>query len=629
MASVWAAGFSYLAVVRYLAGGSHAEDLGFTDQVLWNFLRGQWFRMSIYAGATWNTELDLSRLARPDSLMAFHFEPMLLGFVPLYALGGGAAALLVIQSVAVALGAIPAFRLGRYLTSSAACGLAVAAAYLLSPLGQWAVLADFHTSTLAAPLLLFSLERLVVARAPMQSLLVAAVAASAREDVAPVLICLGAAILLRTWPHGSPRALFQSWPALAAPGVSRGWPRLWKRSPTQPRGWPRLWKRSTTQPRGWPRLWMHGPTQPHGWPRLWMRGPTQPQVGLAFMALGLAWTALSLLEIRAYSGGISPFEIRYGPTLGAGLTASLSALSRPEVLRYANTLLLSGGWLALLAPLALLPALPGLALNALSTSSWMASGQAHYSGLVLPFVTLGAAVGLSRVRHHSRLLCLAALALVAGALAAYLAEGAGPLAGNYSPAAVTAHAARASLLAAELPPSAAVSASTTLVPSLSHRAHIYVFPAVLDADYVLVDLQATPAPTSAGDVYLRIQSLLSSGAWQTETAEDGLLLLRRAGAPDAASPSSDAASPTDASASAFVPPVLQAAAPSVREAAAPPAPDAAAPPAPDAAAPPAPDAATPPSPEKAAVSAHETAAAPTPDAATSSARETAAAPARE
>src|SRR5439155_2067563 len=59
MAGAWGAGFAWLALVRHLAGGSHAEDLGFTDQVLANFLRGQWFRMSIYQGATWNTELDL------------------------------------------------------------------------------------------------------------------------------------------------------------------------------------------------------------------------------------------------------------------------------------------------------------------------------------------------------------------------------------------------------------------------------------------------------------------------------------------------------------------------------------------------------------------------------------------
>ena len=189
--------FGWLAVQRHLAGGSHAEDLGFTDQVLANFLRGQFFRMSIYQGATWNTEIDISRLARPDSLLAFHFEPMLLLLVPLYALGGGAALLLVVQAVAVAAGALPAYRSARYAAGSALGGVAVASAYLLSPLGQWAVLADFHTSTLAAPLLVLAVERLVVRRSATQALAVAALAATAREDVGLAIGALGLVLLVR------------------------------------------------------------------------------------------------------------------------------------------------------------------------------------------------------------------------------------------------------------------------------------------------------------------------------------------------------------------------------------------------------------------------------------------------
>ena len=196
MAAGWAGAFAYLAIQRHLAGGSHAEDLGFTDQVLSNFLRGEWFRMSIYQGATWNTEIDLSRLARPDSLLAFHVEPMLLLLVPLYALGG-MLALLGLQAVAVAAGALPAYRLGRHWSGSQAAGVAVAAAYLLSPLGQWAVLADFHTSTLAAPLLLLALERLIVHRSRHLAVGLAALALTAREDVGPVVAALGVALLWR------------------------------------------------------------------------------------------------------------------------------------------------------------------------------------------------------------------------------------------------------------------------------------------------------------------------------------------------------------------------------------------------------------------------------------------------
>ena len=477
MAVMWAATFAYLSVVRHLAGGSHAEDLGFTDQVLWNFLppRDQWFRMSLYQGAaTWNTELDLSHIARPDSLLAFHVEPMLLAFVPLYALGAGATVLLLIQAAAVAAGALPAFRLARHLCQSPPCGVAVAAAYLLSPLGQWAVLADFHTSTLAAPLLLFSLERLVVGRAARQALLLAALACSAREDVGPAVACIGIALLLR-----------------------------------------------------------------------------RHRVGLAYVAIGTTWTILALLVIRNYSGGFSPFSGRY--------SSDLTTLVQPTVVSYVTTLLLSGGWLGLLAPLALLPALPSLALNVLSTSPWMASGQAHYSGLVLPFVTVGAAAGLSRFRRHPRLLMTASVALIATTVMTYLSAGAGPLGGNYAPARVTDHAALANTIAAEIPPSAGVSASSSLVPHLSHRARVYVFPAVLDADYVYVDLTASPAPTSAGDVYLRAQSMLSSGEWNVAREEDGLLLLEHSPTSLDAGTGVDGARPNDALATTQSPHLLSAA----------------------------------------------------------------------
>jgi hypothetical protein len=169
-----------------------------------------------------------------------------------------------------------------------------------------------------------------------------------------------------------------------------------------------------------------------------------------------------------------------------------------------------------------------MTLNALSTSPWMAAGKAHYSGLVLPFIVLGAAAGLKRLRHRPRLVHISSAALVLTGAFGYALEGSGPFGGNYAPAWVTPHAARAEGLAQSLPLEAAVSASSALVPRLSRRAHLYLFPAVLDADYVFVDLQASPAPTSAGDVFLRIQALVASGEWHVQNSDDGLLLLQRA-----------------------------------------------------------------------------------------------------
>src|SRR5207248_4317406 len=155
------------------------------------------------------------------------------------------------------------------------------------------------------------------------------------------------------------------------------------------------------------------------------------RIGVAFATLGVGWTILSLAVIRSYSGGVSPFDVRYDATLGAGIGPSLTALARPTVLEYLVALLLSGGWLGVFAPLSLLPALPSLALNTFSSSPWMAAGKAHYSGLVLPFIVLGAAVGLGALRGRRGLQHAASGALVLSSCAGYVLAGAGPFGGNF------------------------------------------------------------------------------------------------------------------------------------------------------------------------------------------------------
>src|SRR5690242_14541105 len=70
-------GLGWRAVQRHEALLTNAEDLGFTDQVVWNFLRGQFFRFSTYQDAEFTTDIDLRAVRRPDSLLAFHVEPIL------------------------------------------------------------------------------------------------------------------------------------------------------------------------------------------------------------------------------------------------------------------------------------------------------------------------------------------------------------------------------------------------------------------------------------------------------------------------------------------------------------------------------------------------------------------------
>ena len=459
-ALAWAGLFAHLAVLRHLSGGTQAQDLGFTDQVIWNSTQGSWFRMSLYVGAAeWNTEMAVEPLAQPESLLAFHFEPMLALLTPIYALGGDARHLLVLQSLIFALGAIPAYRLGTRWTHSAWVGAAVAGAYLLSPLGQSAMLSDFHTTALAAPLLLLAIER-AAAQRTLQALGVGLLASTAREDAALAVAVVGMFILLT--------------------GASRA--------------------------------------------------------GVALLAVGGIGTGLSMAVIAWHGGGSWAFGPRYA-YLQEGPLAAVQAVTRPEVAELAAALLLSGGLLAMLSPLSLIPLLPLAAANALSSSPWMATGRAHYSVLVLPLAIAAAAFAVGRLADlpapRPKLAVRgAALGLLAGAFAAHLWAGFGPLGANFAPASVTDHARLVDLIAARIPPDAAVSASSPLVPKVSRRPAIYLFPAIVNADYVFVDVTGSAAPTSPGDTFLRLRQLLGAGGWHIDAAEDGVLLLaRRPGAP--------------------------------------------------------------------------------------------------
>ncbi len=80
----------------------------------------------------------------------------------------------------------------------------------------------------------------------------------------------------------------------------------------------------------------------------------------------------------------------------------------------------------------------------------------------------------------------------------------------------------------QIPADAALATMASLYPHLSHRQHIYEFPALADSQYVLLDQAAVSGwamhPTALRD---RVQELLASGQWTVQDAADGYLLLRR------------------------------------------------------------------------------------------------------
>src|SRR5205085_2769608 len=90
------------------------------------------------------------------SRLAAHVDPILAAFAPLWWLWPNADLLLVAQAVAIALGALPVYRLARKHLGTERAGLALALAYLIYPPVEWLTLNEFHPVALACPLLLYA-----------------------------------------------------------------------------------------------------------------------------------------------------------------------------------------------------------------------------------------------------------------------------------------------------------------------------------------------------------------------------------------------------------------------------------------------------------------------------------------
>jgi hypothetical protein len=141
--------FGRLAVLQHRSLNTHAFDLGYTDQLLWNTLNGRPYRSTVLEGAIPYQKSQSS--SGGASYQVFHTSPALLGLAQIYRWWPGPETLLVVQAWALALGAIPAYLLAGRLLGQPLFGMAFAAVYLLSPTLAGAALSEFHIVALAPP----------------------------------------------------------------------------------------------------------------------------------------------------------------------------------------------------------------------------------------------------------------------------------------------------------------------------------------------------------------------------------------------------------------------------------------------------------------------------------------------
>jgi len=535
--------FSALSLQRHASLNTFAADLSYIDQPMWNTLHGRFLQRTL-------GDQQVSRVAE-------HFEPILLPLSFLYVLWDDVRLMLILQTLALALGALPVFWIAASVFGNEEAvrpddrsrgewpALAFAAAYLLFPALQAANIADLHADPFVVTPLLFAFWYAMNRRyGPMWAW--SLVVMAAKETMPALTAMLGLYVIA------------------SAPGL---------------------------------KIALHQKGMFGGRLRAAWRGGVGQ--GAVLVVVSLAWFSVATFIIvgplaRQVYGTAGPIYLanRYAGFSG-GLAGWLSelwnAVREPARLGYLGKLLAPVGWLALLAPEYILLGLPVLAANFLSNYPGQFSGEQHYSAPLVAVMIIAAIYGARRLmvllqdwipalritaetqrapRMIKDLRVLRASAvqfavaphpawtsalkttmgdgrwtIAAGLVSAWLLawalgqqyqNGWTPLARFFQWPQVTAHDRLLDRFVAEIPPGAAVSATPAVHPHLAHRQKIYLFPTIADAEYVLVDVPGNTGMHPA-DVQSTVQRLISSGQFGIADAADGYLLLKR-GAGSAALP---------------------------------------------------------------------------------------------
>ncbi len=452
---------SVLTVARHNAYLTHAFDLGIHDQVVYNALHAGYLRSTQHG-------------AQAINYLREHFAPILYLLAPLYAIYPDARTLLVLQSLLLALGALPVYLLAHRKTGSLGLAVALAASYLLFPALQGINTFDFHQVAPATVLLLFSLYFLETDRlAPF--LVTLGLAMLAKEEVALTAAAIGVYALLAK--------------------------------------------------------------------RRYRLGALVTAVSLAYFVTVVAWIMPALgggAQVNRFEGLMAPGTRGFGGVFKTVLTNPVFVLnfivSNPAKLLYLGQLFLPVCGLPLLAGAGWLVALPALGMALLSSAETQYTIGYHYPATLVPGIYFLAVLGAARLDpSRYRRLAVAAAVLLAGLACNY--EYGWLWGRNFSGfPQPTPHQQALTALLQEVPRDASVSSLSDLVPHLSNRANVYLFPIVNDADYLALDTDPKAnfwpfvGATGRSDAQQAIAPYLTSGRYGLVDARDGGLLLRRGAA---------------------------------------------------------------------------------------------------
>ena len=489
--------FATLSLLRYQNFRCAGVDIAIFDQVLW--------LMSRFKGVTSSI--------RGMNLFGDHFAPVLFLLVPLYWIKGSVTALLLLQTAALALGALPLYLLARDRLASRWVALAVAGAYLSYPALQHMNLFDFHPEVLALCFLLFAVLALERRRfAWLYVLCLGAVIC--KEDMALAVFVLGLLTYFK-YDRRAGRIITAGAALYFLVAVFLLIPRL---------------------------------------------GPE-----------GFQYSS------RLSNFGNTPLEAAKNMVLHPGRTFDI--LATRQNLRYVFDMLVPVAFLCLLSPAFLLPALPAFLINMISDFAGQHTIHFQYTAAIIPFVFVALVFSLKKVQNWTEgafrqrfVMGALAFVLVACALAGAFYLGPSPVAETWTLAKYKSdpHVEVIRDGLSVIPAEARVSAQIYLLPHLSEREKIYMFPQpfidladrkyyrslpeeqrkfmwpgiyrrlekgadpskypVPVVDYVALDRGTDPWPLSREQYDRMAGRLLDGGEFSPVFDRNGVLILKRKGA---------------------------------------------------------------------------------------------------
>lgn len=459
LVTLYALFFSAYTIQRHEAFMTSAFDLGNFDQAIWNTAHARPFAITNIPNVTHR--------------FAHHVEPILLLIAPLYWLWSDVRLLLILQSVAIAAGAIPLFWYASRQVGAEAAVMFVAI-YLLFPALEGANLFDFHGVTLA-PFFLLLAWHYLNEQQDRPFLVAALLAAMTKEEIGLIIGMMGLyALLIQRRRFGLlPFCAGVGWFLLILEVIS---PAFNQAGQHEFIGFYSQWGNSGLEVAFY--LLTH-PLEVLQWlstpERLtYLRDLLTPTLGISLLAPHVLLMAL--------------------PSFAVNLLSSYPVMTILEGYHYPA------------------PLVPFVVLSGVTGLRWLAERLTR----------------LPKVRWSKKQLIWAgSLSMLIVTLIYHVEHGATPLAREWKWPVVTPHHQIGDAIIASIPPESAVSAQSSMNPHLSQREKIYRFPEINDAQFILFDITTPSLFFHPNDLRREIETLLASGNWGVQEGQDGWLLLAR------------------------------------------------------------------------------------------------------